>query len=102
MKIEDSNVLQDLQLDEEIYDRMLKMCEYMERLHIYYHNKDDNKMVEIYDHNDPNGIYLKFQKDSDQLGEDQTTRSILKDLGKRIKWNDNRLTVSKRLKDTSN
>ena len=59
-------------------------------------------MIEIHDHDESNEIYLKFQKDSDRLGEDQTTRSILKDLRKRIRHYDNRLTVSQRLKDTSN
>ena len=102
MKIEDSDVLQDLQLDEEIYDRMIQMCEYLECLHMYYHDKDNNRMVEINDHDDSGNIYLQYHIKSDRLGEDQTTRSILKDLGKRIKHYNNRLTVSQRLKDTSN
>tara|TARA_R110002096_G_scaffold153871_1_gene317857 strand:+ start:407 stop:715 length:309 start_codon:yes stop_codon:yes gene_type:complete len=102
MKIEDKDILQGLMLDKEIYDRMYHMCEYLEHLHLYYHDKGENRMIEINDHENPDEHYLKFKKDSDQAGEDQTTRSILKDLGKRIKWNDNRLIVSKRLKDTSN
>ena len=102
MKIEDNDVLQDLMLDKEIHERMYIMCEYMERLHMYYHDKDNNRMIEIHDHDESNEIYLKFQKDSDRLGEDQTTSSILKDLRKRIRHYDNRLTVSQRLKDTSN
>jgi len=70
----------------EVHERMYTMMEYCERLHMYYHDKDSNRMVEIHDHDESNEIYLKFQVNSDRLGEDQTGRSILKDLRKVIKY----------------
>jgi hypothetical protein len=101
MNIEDKDIVQDVMLDEEIHGRFNAMMEWCERMHPYYFDK--GRMVEIDGDFEPgdDNVYWKYVENSERVGEDQTTRSILKDLRKRMKYYENRLIVEKRLKDTT-
>ena len=103
MKIDDNDIIKDVMLDEEIHGRFNAMMEWCERMHPYSFDKENNKMVEIAGDFEPGGdnVYWKYVENSERVGEDQTTRSILKDLRKRMKHYENRLIVEKRLKDTT-
>jgi hypothetical protein len=96
------NIEDDLMLDKEIHERMYAMMEWLERIQpIKLHDSNPDLTVDLTSEEEMM-ITKLFRIDDEIVHEDQTSRSILKDLRKRIKYYENRLTVDQRLKDTSN
>ncbi len=90
MIIEDKDVVNGILLDEEINGRFSAMTEWCERMHPYSFDKENNRMVEIAGDFEPgdDNVFWKYVENSERVGEDQTTRSILKDLRKRMKFHE--------------
>ena len=109
MLIEDQDILEDLMLDKEILKRWYPMMEWLERIKPIKLVEDEVKQITYYkDLTEDDEMFTETKLfrlvDKEEMisYDDQTTRSILKDLRKRIKHYENRLTVSNRIKETNN
>jgi hypothetical protein len=104
MLVQDTDIFNDLQLDQELHEVLHHMMRSLERIQPIKLVDDG---VEDLDINHEMFYETKLFRlldpefDQDKINYDQNTRHLLKMLGKRIKHYENRLTVSNRIKETS-